>query len=149
MRQDHDKSVDPVGSKTGDRLPPLDRAFGNQGSKFACSGMLDGDEPVDIVVTNDVTSVLVEPYEHILVGDLVTFTATGNELKSSLEFNVLRAGSIPEDELPDDLPRPSAANGPESVTYTSSGRRNSTVIAPYVRASWSTLLRWGYHSTSF
>jgi hypothetical protein len=74
-----------------------------QGGKTSCTGVLNGDEPVDIVVTKDVTSVFVEPYQNIFVGDLVTFTASGSELKSELVFSILTAGANPQDELPDDL----------------------------------------------
>jgi len=59
-----------------------------QEGKATCSGDLDGAEPVSVFVTKDADTVSVSPSSGIEVGDTVSFLATSDVLKSSLEFDI-------------------------------------------------------------
>lgn len=71
-----------------------DSTTNDQEGKVKCSGDPNGAQPISINVTKDADKVSVSPNSGILIGDIVTFTATGNELKADLKFDILGGGGI-------------------------------------------------------
>jgi cysteine-rich repeat protein len=78
---------------TGD---PCSATTNNQGGRFSCSGSLNGNEPIKVVLTKDENLLSVNPNtETVQIGDLVNISNnSGGTLSGDTKFNVMQGSTV-------------------------------------------------------